>query len=151
MLPRLAPNCINLCPTIQPPYQTGLYLRITVPTEAQLRQILPRASKDTIALNAKDQHHGKPSSAKPKQPVRNRAMGKAERETTDSGRIRVSLTAYRARECDPDNLIGKYFVDCLRMSHLIPDDTEKDIVYQISQKKVEKKTQEKTLVEVIYP
>ncbi len=105
-----------------------------------LKRLFPRGSKDFIDVNRRT--HG----PQPKPTIRDGADGKAARKEKDTGRYVVSITAYRARLCDPDNLVGKYFVDALRYAGLIPDDRAEDITYSIRQKKVPSKTQEKTLV-----
>jgi len=63
-------------------------------------------------------------------------------------RFSVRITSYRVRLLDPDNLCGKYFVDCLRYSGIIPDDTATVVDYSIRQEKVRTKAEEATLIEV---
>ncbi len=105
-------------------------------------KLFPHASVDFIEINTDRGSYR----AKPESLVHDGADGKAKRKEKDPSRYVVSITAYRARLCDPDNLVGKYFVDALRYSGLIPDDREEDIIYTITQKKVSSKKEEKTLI-----
>jgi hypothetical protein len=109
--------------------------------EAELRRINPNVSKSVIALNSR------PSGSIPEPAVHNGTDGATKRKTKNSGRYVVSVTSYRSRLCDPDNLCAKYFVDALRYAGVIPDDRPDDIIYQIQQKKCSKE-KEKTLIEV---
>jgi hypothetical protein len=45
----------------------------------------------------------------------------------------VRITSFRRRLIDPDNLCAKYFLDCVRYSGLIEDDSARHITYQIAQ------------------
>lgn len=68
-----------------------------------------------------------------------------EGETGHAGRLLVSVTSYRKRLCDPDNLCPKYFIDCLRYAQIIPDDRPQDIELRVSQ---EKSKQERTKITI---
>lgn len=108
----------------------------------KVKQLFPHGSESFFQINP----DSLPQGAEPESPLQHRSNGKAKREKGNSIRYSVSIVAYRVRECDPDNLCGKYFVDALRYSGLLYNDRAEDITYQISQKKVENKKQEKTLV-----
>lgn len=109
-----------------------------------LKQLFPNASKSTIDANT----NCSPSGAESERPLCNEPLGKGKVAQRDSGKRVVRITSYRVRAVDPDNLCGKWFIDALRYAGIIPDDTEADITYQISQKKVAKKNQEKTLIDI---
>lgn len=74
-------------------------------------------------------------------------------EKRGPGRIVVHVTAYRQRPLDADNLAGgcKYLLDGLRYAKLIPDDAPEKITLQVEQEKVQRQTQERTVIELTYP
>ena len=76
--------------------------------------------------------------------VRSGVLATQQGAKTNGTRFSISITSFRTRLCDPDNLCGKHFVDCLRYSGLIPDDTAAFVDYSIRQEKVAKKEDEKT-------
>jgi hypothetical protein len=61
-------------------------------------------------------------------------LAAAEGKANDAGRIRVVITSSRRRLIDPDNLCPKYFIDCLRYSGLIPDDSPEHITLEVKQR-----------------
>jgi hypothetical protein len=63
---------------------------------------------------------------------------------------RVTITSYRRRLIDIDNLCGgsKFLIDALRYAKLIPDDSPEHITLEVRQEKVAQKSQEGTLVEI---
>lgn len=63
-------------------------------------------------------------------------------------RFSVRIISFRARLLDPDNLVGKYAVDCLRYAGLLPDDTAEIMDYRIEQQKCPK-AEERTEIEVV--
>lgn len=65
-------------------------------------------------------------------------------------RLLVRITSVRRRLLDSDNLIGKYYVDCLRYCGILLNDTEAEIDFRISQKKARTKDEERTIIEVEY-
>lgn len=75
----------------------------------------------------------------------------AEREEENSERVLVSITSYRRKLLDRGNLCAKYFVDALRYSRLIRDDTEAEIIEKVQQIKVVSKLDERTEIEITYP
>ncbi len=65
-------------------------------------------------------------------------------QTGNSGRYIISLTSYRVRLLDEDNLVSKWHVDALRYAGCIPGDSP-DIAHIVTtQKKVAKRVQERT-------
>lgn len=111
-------------------------------TPQRLKEIAPHASPDCIMLNCSA------SGADVKPSVRNGALAKKKREVSHPRKRHVSITSYRVRRADAEGLCPKYFVDALRYAGIIHDDTEDDITFQIQQKKVSEKKEEKTLIEV---
>lgn len=81
----------------------------------------------------------------PQQAPRHEPVAAQERETGHASRLLVSVTSYRKRLCDPDNLCPKYFIDCLRYAQIIPDDRPQDIELRVSQ---EKSKQERTKITI---
>jgi hypothetical protein len=84
---------------------------------------------------------------KPEQTIRHESVAEEERKATHTSRIQVSIISRRCRLLDPDNLCGKYFLDCLRYAGLIPNDRAQDIEFKIRQIKVQKKYQEYTQID----
>lgn len=64
----------------------------------------------------------------------------------------VRITSCRCRSLDPDNLIGgaKALVDGLVASGLLPGDGPQDIDREYCQKKVKRRAEESTIVEIFY-
>ena len=86
------------------------------------------------------------SNAKPKRAVRNEPLAKGGGKKEDTGRIHIRLTARRKRLIDPDNLVFKYFIDCLRYAGAIPDDRAEDVTIETRQEKT--REEEETLIEL---
>jgi hypothetical protein len=83
---------------------------------------------------------------KPKRPVLNEPLAKGSGKKENTGRIHIRLTARRKRLIDPDNLIFKYHIDCLRYAGAIPDDREGDVTIETHQEKT--RGEEETLIEL---
>jgi hypothetical protein len=83
---------------------------------------------------------------KPKRPVRNEPLAKSKGKKGNTGRIHIRLTARRKRLIDPDNLVFKYFIDCLRYAGAIPDDRAEDVTIETHQEKTS--SQEETIIEL---
>ena len=83
---------------------------------------------------------------KPKRAVRHEPLAKGDSKKEGSGRIHIRLTARRKRLIDPDNLVFKYHIDCLRYAGAIPDDRESDVTIETRQEKT--RGQEETLIEL---
>jgi hypothetical protein len=86
------------------------------------------------------------SNAKPKRAVRNEPLAKGGGKKENTGRIHIRLTARRKRLIDPDNLVFKYFIDCLRYAGAIPDDRAEDVTIETKQEKTRQK--EETIIEL---
>jgi hypothetical protein len=83
---------------------------------------------------------------KPKRSVRNEPLAKSGSKKENTGRIHIRLTARRKRLIDPDNLVFKYFIDCLRYAGAIPDDRAEDVTIEARQEKT--RGEEETLIEL---
>jgi len=86
------------------------------------------------------------SNPKSKRPVRNEPLAKTGGKKENTGRIHIRLTARRKRLIDPDNLVFKYFIDCLRYAGAIPDDRAEDVTIETKQEKTRQK--EETIIEL---
>ncbi len=89
---------------------------------------------------------GSSRNPKPKRPVRNESLAKGGGKKENTGRIHIRLTARRKRLIDPDNLVFKYFIDCLRYAGAIPDDRAEDVTIEARQEKT--RGEEETLIEL---
>lgn len=87
------------------------------------------------------------ASPKPEQDVRPAPLGKEETAGRDTRRS-VTVSSYRVRLCDPDNLCVKPFIDGLRYCGVIEDDTSNDIILEVRQFKVATKKEERTEIEI---
>ncbi len=94
------------------------------------------------------QNNSKGRNPKPKRAVRNDSLAKANRKEKNTGRIHIRLTARRKRLVDPDNLIFKYHIDCLRYAGAIPDDSERNVTIETKQEKVGEN--EETVIELFH-
>ena len=74
-------------------------------------------------------------------------MAEEEAARSDTRR-RVTVTSYRVRLLDPDNLCIKYHIDGLRYAGVIRDDTTNDIELFVRQFKVKTRQEERTEIEV---
>jgi hypothetical protein len=108
----------------------GVYERIDVIQRAFLNRKSPR------------------SHPKPKRSVRNEPLAKGGSKKENTGRIHIRLTARRKRLIDPDNLVFKYFIDCLRYAGAIPDDRAEDVTIEARQEKT--RGEEETLIELFH-
>lgn len=90
----------------------------------------------------------RPTNPKPEPPVLDGALAEKEVEGRDTRR-RVTVTSYRVRLLDQDNLCIKYHVDGLRYNGIIEDDTTKHIVITERQVQVATRKEERTEIEVI--
>jgi len=84
----------------------------------------------------------------PEPPVCNGALATPKIKALYSGRVLVRFTCHAVRLTDPDNRTVKFHLDCLRYAGIIRDDRPEDIELQVSQKKVSKKSQERTEITV---
>lgn len=113
--------------------------------EQTFRQLFPNSSKDVLAAN-RGLLDTIPQPSLCDEPVATQG-----REDQNPTRCVVRITSFRCRPVDPDNLCPKFFVDALRFAGAIHDDREKDITLEVSQRRVAKKSQECTTIEIIYP
>lgn len=89
-----------------------------------------------------------PSSPVVEQAVRHASLEPMQRKTLYTGRVLVWIKSYRRRLCDEDGLVGKYFLDAIRYSNLVRDDSPAHVSYKISQEKVAKKEEERTEITI---
>lgn len=122
-----------------------------------IKRLFKNPSASLLAANAHDYGEsnpdGLPPSSVPQQAVRHEPLAAEERKAGDTGRfpVRVTVTSYRQRLIDPDNLCPKYFVDACRYSRLIRDDSAKDIEFTARQVKVATKAEQRTEIEIFAP
>ena len=105
---------------------------------------MPTWTKQDLQAYERRQNRGASSSSISQRTFQNEPVAKTAGENKNTDRIRVCVTSYRRRLCDPDNLSPKYFIDCLRYAKIIPDDSPEFITLEVSQKKVNIKTDERT-------
>lgn len=103
------------------------------------------------ALNDELEDHTKASSANHKCAVRHEPLGPIQREKTDSSRVIVRVTSYRTFFLDSDDPCPKYFVDGLRYAGLLHSDSFNSASISVFQEKVDRKEDERTEIEIIYP
>jgi hypothetical protein len=103
---------------------------------------------DTIKKRAISKDKSANSSPKPQRPVQCQPMGEAKSKKDGAGRIHIRFTTRRKRLIDPDNIVAKYFIDCLRYAGAISDDTEKHISLETHQEKT--REQEETIIELFH-
>jgi len=103
-----------------------------------------RAHADQVADKA---NRIRPACAKPEPIIRNEPLVEKEAEGRDPRRS-VTITSYRVRLLDPDNLCIKYHIDGLRYKSVIRDDTNNDIEIFARQVKVKTRKEERTEIEV---
>jgi len=89
----------------------------------------------------------RPTDPKPEPTVLDGALAEEEVEGRDPRR-RVTVTSYRVRLLDQDNLCVKYHIDGLRYNGVIKDDTTEDIEIFVHQHKVKTRKEERTEIEV---
>jgi hypothetical protein len=114
-------------------------------TANEIQRRFPKASNAFIRANLDS---GETPSPVAKPTVRHEPLAAQEGEASYPGRVRVCVISYRRRLTDPDNLCPKYFVDCLRDSKLIRDDSAEQIDLSVSQEKVKRKEDEGTLISI---
>ena len=89
----------------------------------------------------------RPTNPKPEPPVLDGPLAEEEVEGRDTRR-RITVTSYRVRLLDQDNLCIKYHIDGLRYNGVIEDDTTKHIVITERQVQVATRKEERTEIEV---
>lgn len=90
----------------------------------------------------------RPTSPQPEPPVLDGPLAEEEVAGRDTRR-RVTVTSYRVRLLDQDNLCIKYHIDGLRYNGIIEDDTTKHIVITERQVQVATRKEERTEIEVV--
>lgn len=86
--------------------------------------------------------------SKPQRHPGNESVGKAKTQEGNPRRCIVRVTSYRNRLLDEDNLIPKWHIDALRYAGCLRSDAPDKTHIVTTQKKVAKKDQEKTLIEI---
>lgn len=109
---------------------------------------MPNASEAFIKRNAEDCADSQAPSPEPQPTVCHDSLGEAQGAKENPSRLRVRIISRRRRLIDPDNLVPKWFIDCLRYAGYIPDDRAQDIVLEVSQEKVKSKAEECTRIEI---
>jgi|ERR1044072_1644862 hypothetical protein len=135
------------------PFASAEFIRQNVSGSKPIQKKENAPQDDSVRIRAipaiHEVHPRSPSSRpKPEQALRHESLATEKGKSSHSGRLLVRITSFRRRLCDPDNLIGKYFVDCLRYCGILSGDTEAQIDFRISQQKVKSRKAEKTLIEV---
>lgn len=77
-------------------------------------------------------------------------MGPVSYQTLYTERVLISVTSYRRRLLDPDNILAvpKYFIDFLRHVRVLRDDRCQDVEVRVAQQKVATENEERTEIEV---
>ena len=114
-------------------------------TADEIKSKFPRASAAFIRANL---DRGQASRAVAQPALCHEPVAAQEGKAGYAGRVRVCIVSYRQRLTDPDNLTPKYFLDCLRDSKLIRDDSAKQIKLFVSQTKVKGKDEEGTAISI---
>jgi len=102
--------------------------------------------KRTVGRKTIPNNQGASPDPKPKRSIRNEPLAKGGGKKENTGRIHIRLSARRKRLIDPDNLVFKYFIDCLRYAGAIPDDRAEDVTIEARQEKT--RGEEETLIEL---
>lgn len=95
-----------------------------------------------------DSRGNKDSCAESKQALRIEPLAAQEAQGGDIQRSVVSITSYRCRLLDPDNLCIKFHIDAIRYAKIIKDDTAEDIEIILRQIKTKTRKEEKTIIEI---
>jgi hypothetical protein len=111
-----------------------------------LQRKFPNASESFLAANSVPAVRAV-SGAEPQPTLRDDVLAATPRETGNPGRVHVRIISRRRRLIDPDNLTPKFFIDWLRRSGLIRDDSSKEITLEMRQEKAER-GDEGTLIEI---
>ena len=83
-------------------------------------------------------------------PLFNEPLSEVEGKEGDPNRLLVLIESVRGKLLDTDNLYGgaKFYCDFLRYCGCIKEDTEAEIELRVTQRKVRKGEEEKTIIEV---
>lgn len=121
-------------------------------TPNEFSRLFPNASKSCRRANSQDDdtHCDSVPAPEPQRVVRDATLATHQRKEKGSSQFRVHIEGRRSRKIDPDNVIPKYLLDCVRRAGLIPDDDADTIELTISQTKV-KAEQECTVITIDEP
>ena len=114
----------------------------------EYRQLLQNASKSTRWLNASAAVDCAGAITKLERAVGDATLGAAQVQATTRQRFFISVTAYRTRLLDEDNLCEKYHVDLCRYAGALPDDDPSQTKIEVRQIKAGKGEQERVEIEV---
>ena len=119
-----------------------------------LDDLKTRASETVRRLNPElfgtAQTRRQPQGADAKPAVPNEPLATTQGAALYASRCLVRITSYRCgTPVDVEGLCGKYFVDALRYARIIHDDRPEDIDYEIRQRRVAARKEERTEIEVI--
>jgi hypothetical protein len=83
-------------------------------------------------------------------PLLHEPLSEVEGKEGDPSRLLVCIESVRTKLLDTDNLYGgaKFYCDFLRYAGVIPEDTEDQIELKVTQRKIRKGEEEKTIIEV---
>lgn len=117
----------------------------------RLKQLYPRGSRSFFEAN-ENNPDPRLQDPKPKQDKAATLGRLAKREEKSVGRVTVRYRLRRVRALDPDAMQGstKDITDGLCRCGLIPGDNPYQIILAVEQERVERYSDEKTIVELIY-
>jgi hypothetical protein len=110
---------------------------------AELQRKFPNASEAFLKAN---EDRNRLQNTESQHVIRHDPLEKAPAQAWCSRKVIVSITSFRKRLIDPDNLCPKYLIDGLRYAGLISGDSPDLVTLQISQVKSHR---ERTVVEII--
>jgi hypothetical protein len=121
-------------------------------TYDDLKEKFPNASEQFLCANASDRarpsavavDRGEGSAPVVERRPRPRPLAKSPPQGQNTARFLVSVTSFRVRLLDDDNLCEKYHVDCCRFANLLPDDAPGTARITVGQEKVRSKEEERT-------
>ena len=111
-----------------------------------------RSTVESKNSDKKDNPVCPPEGSRDQRPVLYESLAEDAGKAGNTVRCVVIVTSFRTKLLDRENLWGgvKYFVDSLRYSKLITDDSESHIDLKVYQVKVATRKEEATKLEVIY-
>jgi hypothetical protein len=114
-----------------------------------LDEILAGCNATTRALNRGLFPAGRILSVPEPEPALRNGIPPAPRcETRFAARVLVRVKSFRCQPADPDNIVIKWMVDCLRYSRVIGNDRKEDIEIKIDQERVRSRKDERTEIVV---
>lgn len=111
-------------------------------------KLLTNASKSTQRLNPGHENGNSMPVAKLERDTGNAPLATGKVQKATGGRFYVSVTAFRRRLLDEDNLCEKYVCDLCRYAGALPDDNPEQTQIEVSQQKIKKGEPERVVVEV---